>query len=113
MLNMLRNWWVRHTAIKVSHRLQPIYTWWIVYFPSGRLPLRISNYSDALGKTWGASRERDLDELSPHGFSSDCNRIEAPTTIVDEEDNVLAWYLPDIISHDAHVCLDLLSFSCY
>ncbi len=49
--------------------------------------------------------EQALDDLFPHGpeFSLDGNHFDSPLTIIDAEDNIIAWYLPNIISRDAHV----------
>ena len=61
------------------------------------------------------SREKELDERFPPGknFSSDGNHFDSPMTIVDKENNVLLWYLPDIISHDAQVRFNLFTHSCH
>jgi hypothetical protein len=77
----------------------------------------MSDYAASLGKMntgRNENRERALDKLFPSGpeFSLDGNdlHLETPFTIVDAEDNILAWYIPDIISRDAHVRSDLLWF---
>jgi hypothetical protein len=74
----------------------------------------MSDYSKALGKMYAGrddKRENALDTLFPPGdeLSSALNQFETPCTIVDSEDNILAWYLPDVISRDAQVIINSLT----
>lgn len=70
----------------------------------------MSDYAAALGKMYTGrdeTKEAILQELFPHGpkfFSDDDDgHFDTPVTVVDAEGNILAWYLPDVISSDAHV----------
>ena len=68
----------------------------------------MSDYAVALSKVYtrlDKAREEALDGLFPPGLqaSSEGNHFNTPLTIINAEDNILAWYLPDLISHDAHV----------
>ena len=70
----------------------------------------MSDYAAALGKMYTGrdeTKEIVLHELFPCGpnFFSDADdgHFDTPVTIIDAEGNILAWYLPDVISSDAHV----------
>jgi hypothetical protein len=83
------------------------------YLLPGHLPWSMPNYSRALGKMYAGrddAKEEALDALFPprHEFSSPLNHFDSPCTIIDSEDNVLAWYLPDVISRDEQAMFNLL-----
>src|ERR1700691_308243 len=78
------------------------------YLLPGCVPWCMSEYAQDLGKIYAApdsTKENALDMLFPPGdeHSSEDKFLDSPCIIVDAEDNILAWYLPNIISRDAQV----------
>ena len=76
----------------------------------------MSEYFETMGKMENGRdsiREQALDDLFPRGldFPSECNHFDSSLIITDVEDNIIAWYLPKIISWDAHVRSSFLSES--
>lgn len=57
-------------------------------------------------------KEVALHTLSPHGpqfsLDGDDGHFDTPFTMIDAEGKILAWYLPDVISSDAHVRSNVL-----
>jgi len=75
----------------------------------------MSDFAAALGKMYtrrDETKEVALHTLSLHGpqFSvdGDDRYFDTPFTMIDAEGNILAWYLPDVISSDAHVRSNVL-----
>lgn len=61
------------------------------------------------GKNTGI--KRNFRQQFPPGpeFSNPAQVIDAPITITDRAGRILFWFLPDIISKDAQVCLNVMS----